>query len=206
MVLDTSFIIVGSILILSLIPLFIYRKRIYRRFNKTDDTSLFEEDVKIYLTNNYPKIKFNYDALKKFDNEKNIQVKQILKIEELIKQFVNFKYELSTQKGVHHTMLWSGYDQNSKLLKDNKYPKDWARRRKAAWTRDEGICNRCGYKTKISEANALLAKQMKDGGGFNLENIVILCNDCARIIKSSNLEKTSKDLNLLDKLMDKVNY
>ncbi|WP_157840859.1 hypothetical protein [Halarcobacter anaerophilus] len=45
---------------------------------------------------------------------------------------------------------------------------------------------------------------MKDGGGFNLENIVILCNDCSRIIKSSNLEKTRKDLNLLDKLMGKI--
>lgn len=45
---------------------------------------------------------------------------------------------------------------------------------------------------------------MKNGGGFNLENIVILCNDCSRVIRSENLEKTRKDLKILDNLMRRV--
>ena len=61
-----------------------------------------------------------------------------------------------------------------------------------------------GLKIDLSNSNALLVKQMKDGGGFNLENIVILCHDCTKIVKSSNLDKTTKDLVLLDKLVKKI--
>jgi hypothetical protein len=204
MVLDITFTLIGSLLILSLIPLYIYRKEIYRKFSKAGDTKTLINDLKSYLSGNCPKIKFDYNALKKFEKESDIRVKQTLIVEELIKQFTYFQYEINTQKSVPHNMLWSSYDQNSKLLKDNKLPKDWTQRKKTAWVRDEGKCDRCGCKTELSKTNALLVKQMKDGGGFNLENIVILCNDCSRIIKSSNLEKTRKDLNLLDRLMGKI--
>ncbi|WP_320034659.1 hypothetical protein [Halarcobacter sp.] len=204
MVLDITFIIFGCLIIVSLIPLYIYRKEIYRKLSRKGDIKTFFNDTKNYLISSYPKIQFNFDILKKFENEEDIKVKETLIAEEFVKQFTYFEYELSTQNSVPHEKLWSSYDQNSKLLKDNKFPTDWAQRKKTAWMRDDGRCNRCGLKIDLSNANALLVKQMKDGGGFNLENIVVLCHDCTKIIKSSNLERTRTDLNLLDKLIKKI--
>ncbi|WP_052502678.1 hypothetical protein [Halarcobacter anaerophilus] len=130
MVLDITFTVIGSFLILSLIPLYIYRKEIYRKFSKAGDTKTLINDLKSYLSANCPKIKFDYNVLKKFEKESDIRVKQTLIVEELIKQFAYFQYEMNTQKSVPHNMLWSSYDQNSKLLKDNKLPKDWTQRKK----------------------------------------------------------------------------
>jgi len=206
MFLDFKFVFFGSLVTLSLIPLYIYRKEIYKRFSKKGNLKVFIKDLNAYLTYNYPKINFNFDIVEKLDEKDLLKTKQILIIEDLNNQFSYYEYELSTQKSVSKEKLWSSYDQNSTLHKDNKFPIDWPQRKEAAWNREEGKCNRCGTKTKLVDANALLAKQMKDGGGFNLENVVILCNDCTRIIKSSNLEKTKKDLNFLDKLMKKVSY
>ncbi|WP_321311781.1 hypothetical protein [Halarcobacter sp.] len=206
MILDITFIIFGCLIIVSIIPLYIYRKEIYKKFNRKGDIKTFFNDTKNYLISNYPKIPFNFDILKKFEDEKDIKIKETLIAEEFVKQFTYFEYELNTQNSVPHEKLWSNYDQNSKLLKDNKLPTDWAQRKKTAWMRDDGRCNRCGLKINLTNTNALLVKQMKDGGGFNLENIVILCHDCSRIIKSSNLEKTRKDLNILDKLIKKIHF
>lgn len=207
MVLDLKFIIAGTLIILALIPLYIYRKTIYKKlFKSKTDIKPFVKVLNEYLIKNYPRINFNFDILEKLADEKDFKVKQILIIEDLVSQFAYYEYSLETQKGVDPEKLWTGYDQNSKLLKDNTYPKDWAQRKSTAWVRDDGKCNRCGTKIKIENSNALLAKQMKDGGGFNLENIVILCNDCSKVIKSSNMERTKKDLHILDELMKKTTY
>lgn len=204
MVLDVTFIIAGTLIILMLIPLYIYREQIYSKFSKKGNIKTFIRDVDSYLCAHYPKISFNFDILEKLEDEQDIRRKEILIIEDLVGQFAYQEYELSTQKTVSKDKLWNGYDQNSILIKDNKRPIDWAQRKEAAWFREDGKCNRCGTKSGLVDSNALLAKQMKDGGGFNLENIVILCNDCTRVIKSSNLEKTKRDLHILDKLMRKV--
>ena len=203
--LDLKFVIFGLIITFALIPLYIYRKEIYNKFVKPGDIKIFIKDVDAYLSLQHPKIKFDTSKiLKKVEDEKDIRRKEILIVEDLIKQFVNHEYELSTQKLISKDKLWNNYDQNSKLLKDNKFPIDWNQRKEVAWIRDKNKCNRCGTKIKLIDAQALLAKQMKNGGGFNLENIVILCSDCARIIKSSNIEKTSRDLIVLDNLMKRV--
>ncbi len=206
MLLDSKFVFFGSLIIISLIPLYIYRKEIYKGLSKKGNLKVFIEDLKIYLSYNYPKINFNFNIVEKLEKNDSFKTKQILIIEDLNSQFSYYEYELNTQKSVSKDKLWSSYEQNSTLHKDNKLPIDWSKRKEIAWFREDGKCNRCGTKTKLVDANALLAKQMKNGGGFNLENIVILCNDCTRIIKSQNLEKTKKDLKFLDKLMKKVTY
>lgn len=206
MVLDITFIISGCLIILSFVPLYIYRKEIYIKLIRKADIKTFIKDLISYLKLNYPKIDFDFNATNKFKDEEDEKLRQILIIEEFVKQFTYYEYSLSTQGSVPKNMLWSSYDQNSILLKDNKFPTDWAQRKKTAWIRDKGSCNRCGCKIELQNSNALLAKQMKDGGGFNLENIVTLCNDCSRIMKSSDLEKTKRDLNILDALMKKVYF
>ena len=203
--LDLEFILFGCIIILILIPLYIYRKEIYNRFRKTGNIQIFLKDVDAYLSTHHPKVSFDFkNILQKVEEEKDIRVKEILIVEDLVRQFSSYEYELTTQKSISKDKLWSSYDSNSKLLKDNKFPIDWNQRKEAAWIRDKNKCNRCGTKVKLVDAQALLAKQMKNGGGFNLENIVILCSDCSRILKSSNIERTSKDLLILDNLMRRV--
>ncbi len=205
MLLDVKFVSAGLIVILILIPLYIYRKEIYKRFYKSGNIKQFIRNVDAYLSTYHPKIRFDFSKLQeKVSEEKDIRIKETLIVEELVRQFTYYDYELHTQRTVSKDKLWNGYDTNSKLLKDNKFPIDWNQRKEAAWIRDENKCNRCGTKTKLVDAHALLAKQMRNGGGFNLENIVILCNDCTRVIKSANLERTRKDLNILDNLMRKV--
>ncbi|XPV69478.1 MAG: HNH endonuclease [Halarcobacter sp.] len=204
MVLDLRFIISGLIIILALIPLYIYRKTLFKGFYKAGSLKAFMKDMQIILKNDYPKISFNFDILAKYEDEKNIRVKEILIVEDFVRQFCNHEYELNTQPSVSKEKLWSSYEQNSTLHKDNKYPIDWNQRKEAAWSRDHKRCNRCGTTIKLIDAQTLLAKQMKNGGGFNLENIIILCQDCSRIVKSTNIEKTSKDLHVLDRLMRSV--
>lgn len=204
MILGESFVFAGLLIILVLVPLYIYRKKIFTPIKRKGNLKQFIREVDAYLSNNYPKIKFDYSIIDKLNEEDNIKTKEILIIEDLVKQFTYQEYELSTQETISKNKRWNGYEQNSVLIKDNKLPKDWAQRKESAWYRDEGKCNRCGCKSKLADTHALLAKQMRNGGGFNLENVVILCNDCTRIIKSANLERTRKDLQILDNLMRKV--
>lgn len=205
MSLDIEFIIAGFLIIFLLIPLYIYRKEIYSKFYKSGNIKHFIRTVDAYLSENYPKVKFDISKLEeKVSEEKDIRIKETLVVEELVSQFAYFDYELQTQRTLPKDKLWNGYENNSKLLKDNKFPIDWSQRKEAAWIRDDNRCNRCGTKTKLVDSHALLAKQMRNGGGFNLENIVILCSDCSRVIKSANIERTKRDLNILDNLMRKV--
>lgn len=205
MKLDIEFIIYSVIIIFCLIPLYIYRKEIYSKFSKSGNIKIFIKDIDAYLSLHYPKINFDFsNILKKVEEEKDIKIKEILVVEDLVSQFASYEYELTTQKSVSRDKLWSSYDNNSKLLKDNKFPIDWNQRKEAAWIRDKNKCNRCGTKIKLIDSQALLAKQMRNGGGFNLENIVILCSDCARLVRTSNIEKTSRDLLISDRLMKRV--
>ncbi len=204
MVLDFKFIISGTLIILALIPLYIYRKTIFKHFYKKGDIKTFIKSLTIILKQDYPKIPFNFNILEKYKDEKDIRIQETLVVEDFVRQFCNYEYELNTQPSVSKEHLWSTYEQNCSLRKDNQYPKDWNQRKEVAWIRDNKKCNRCGTELKLSDAQTLLVKQMKNGGGFNLENIAILCNDCTKVLKSTNIEGTAKDLHILDRLMIKV--
>ena len=204
MVLDLEYTINGFLIISFLIPLYLYRKTIYKKLYKKKDIKAFMKDCEIYLVSNHPKIPFDFNIEEKYEKEEDSSVKEALIVEDFVNQFVEYNYELNTQGSLPKEKLWGGYEVNSRLIKDNKRPTDWARRKEAAWYRDSQKCNRCGMKIKLTDAQTLLAKQMKDGGGFNLENIVILCSDCAKLIKSDNKQRTAKDLNLTYNLMRKV--
>ena len=204
MILDLKFVLLGFLIIALIIPLYIYRKEIYKRVYKKGSTKGFLKDCEIYLVSNHPNITFNFNIVSKYEDEKDIRIKETLIVEDFVNQYIEYEYELRTQRTLPKESLWGGYDANSILIKDNKRPVDWARRKEAAWNRDNGKCNRCGIKTKLVDSQALLARQMKDGGGFNLENIVILCSDCSKTVKSDNKQRTAKDLNLTYNLMKKV--
>lgn len=204
MILEFEYTIIGFVIIASLIPLYIYRKEIYKRVYKKGSTKTFMKDCEIFLVSNYPKIKFDFNIESKYQEDEDIRIKQTLLAEDFVNQFINHEYELSTQDSVSKDKLWGGYEAASRPVKGDKRPSDWARRKQTAWNRDSGKCNRCGTKTKLIDSQVLLAKQVEDSGGFNLENIVILCSDCAKVVKSQDIQKISKDLIITDKLMNKV--
>ncbi len=204
MILEVDFIVAALVIIALLLPLYIYRKKIFKRFYKEGSSSEFIKDIYTSIKSNYPKAQIDFSCIKKHFTEKDIERQQVLISEELANQFANYPYELKTQPSIPENHLWSSYQQNSKLKKDNKFPVDWSQRKELAWLRDKKQCNRCGISISINDANALLVKQMKHGGGFNLENIVILCNDCSRIVRTTNPDRLARDLQFMDNLLKKI--
>jgi hypothetical protein len=183
MILDTDFIIIGSIIIILLIPLYIYRKKVYSFFTRQGDFETFEENIKNYLHTYYPKIEFDYSIIQKTKMEKDAKLRQILVIEDLVSQFFDFEYELETQKCIHKDFLWSTYEQNCKPIKE-KLPNDWSKRKEFTYRRDNCKCKRCGLNIELIDAQIILIRPLANGGGYNFENLITLCSDCNKILNS----------------------
>lgn len=198
--LDIKFILAGSLIILLLIPLYIYRKQVFSFIYRGGDFEAFLVNLKQYVRLNYPRISFKFDIVEETIEEKDVQVRQMIVLENIVAQFSAAEYETQTQRSINKELLWSNYEQNSKAVKE-KYPNDWPRRKECAWNRDNGNCNRCGTKVKLVDAQVAFVKSLKNGGGYNFENLVTLCSDCNKIMNSSNIENTTKDLLIQDKLI-----
>ncbi len=198
--LDSSFIITSTIIIVSLIPLYIYSKKAFKVYYQKKDISSFLKDIKIYLNETFFNITFNYKILEKTKDVKDSRIKQTLIIEDIISQFNSFEYSTYTQDPLNHDLLWASYESESKPF-NQKAPKDLIRRKELAWKRDKEACDRCGQKVKLLEAHLTFAKEIQDGGSYHFENLTILCNDCYRIKNSSSCVK---DLHLENILMKKA--
>lgn len=203
MQLGIEFVLSSLFVIIALLPLYLYRKRIFRFLYDKNDISLFVKNIQIYLSNNISKIQFDYSIVKKVENEHDSRIKQTLIIEDLVSQFANFPYSLGTQRPVNKGSLWATYEQESKPL-NGKSPKDLIRRKEVSWRRDHEKCNRCGIKIRLMESHLMLVKSIEKGGTYHFENIAILCSDCYRLLNSKNPESTAKDLKLQETLMDKA--
>lgn len=168
--------------------------------NNIDEFDIFLEIVKSYMRANHPKIKISYDTFL-FQNEPNIKVRKSLIIDHVIKQFSNYEYTKTTQKSVPKDMLWKGYNLNSSS--NPKYPSDFLKRKELCWIRDEKLCDRCGKTLKeLKDVNTIFAQDIKDGGTYHLENIIIVCFDCYKILNFQNDSKSSLYLTLNDELLD----
>lgn len=199
MILDFQFILYSSILIGCLIPLYLYRKKIFKYNKENGDFNLFVKDLRVYLSNNHPKINFDFSIIDKTALEHNLKVRETQIVEDILKQFFDFKYEKLTQKSVDKDKLWVGYDQNS--ISSLKTPSDWKQRKDLAWLRDDQRCNRCGNKILLKNSYTQFAKEIENGGGYNFENIITLCLDCNNVLKSQNTLNTINALEIHDKLM-----
>ncbi|MDY0051288.1 MAG: HNH endonuclease signature motif containing protein [Aliarcobacter sp.] len=198
--LNLDFIIYSSLLVSSLIPLYIYRKKIFKtKYKKDDGFSIFIKDLKLHMAKHHPKIKLDYSIIEKTQNEQDFKIREILIIENIIEQFYNYNYQKKTQETVPSDKLWVNYIEKSKS--NTKYPNDWLQRREIAWRRDNKSCNRCGNIISLDNACTSFVKEIKDGGGYNFENIIILCSDCNKIINSNNPKNTIISLSLNDGLM-----
>lgn len=200
MKLGTEFVVSGVAIIACLLPLYVYRKRIFAFYYAEEDVNLFLQDVKNYLKREHPRVRFNYDnLLQKTKNEKNLRIRETIIIENLVNQFFIHPYKKTTQLDVGQDKHWTAYHEKSK--NNPKYPNDWTLRKKLAWDRDHQQCNRCGNKMKLEDSLTLFVKNIEDGGGYNFENIITICSDCNKVLSSQNPVQTQKSLILTEKLM-----
>lgn len=199
MVLDIKFIILSSILIGAIIPLYIYREKIFAFAYKKGDIEIFIRDIKLHMKKEHPRINFDYSIIEKTKDEKDIRIRETIIVEDIVAQYFNYDFAKRTQGTVSKDKLWTNYEEKSKS--NTKSPSDWQQRRELAWNRDHKKCNRCGIETKLNDSASIFVKELNDGGGYNVENIITLCSDCNRIIHSKNHKNTMATLTLNDKLM-----
>jgi hypothetical protein len=200
--LDSTFIIFATLLIGGLIPLYIYRQRIFSFAYKTGSLEFFIKDLKQHMRENHPFISFEYSIIEKTKDEKDIRIRETLIAEDIVSQFYYYEYEKNTQKGIPRDKLWTGYEEKS--FSNPKTPSDWQERRELAWQRDKNKCNRCGTNIKIEDVFTTFAKDITKGGGYNFENIIILCSDCNKVLNAKNPKNTIASLHLNEELMTYV--
>ncbi|MEA1915554.1 MAG: HNH endonuclease signature motif containing protein [Campylobacterota bacterium] len=205
MILDWDFIFFGTLIVLILIPLYFYKDKILHLFYKKHDFKQFLHNTTVYVHDHYPNINFDLNTIvKKTLDEPNDRTRAILVIENIVNQFVTYEYSSTHKPAISKELLWSNYLEYCKPIK-SKLPLDWSKRKDFTWQRDQQCCQRCGLKLDLNNAHIELLKPIKEGGQYNFENLQTLCNDCAKILKSNDLVQTSKSLQILDKLLDKVN-
>ena len=151
------------------------------------DLFLRQLDEKLKTT--YPKLKFDFRYLDKIQDEPNPDAKKYALIDNIINQYEALEFNpKSSMKSIPQNMLWSSYAFNSKNVK-NKLPEDWLLRKNAIYERDEKTCQKCSKKMQAKDSDILFVKPLEKGGDFYLENMILVCNDCAKIEKYK-LDKT----------------
>jgi len=201
--LGIDFIIYSLLASSSVIPLYIYRKKVFKFLYKPSDFEEFIAEVKKYLNISHPVIKFSYSIVENTKEEENPKTRQILIVENLLNQFCEYEMFISTQHSVEKSLLWQTYEIDS-LPKKDKLPKDWLRRKDTAWKRDHCKCKRCGSKIKMNDTQIYILKEIENGGTYHFENLLTTCNDCYRILNSEDIGKISKSLHITDTLMNKI--
>ena len=170
---------------------------------KLDKFQLFLDLVNSYLKREYPSINFDLSFYKDKKEEDNLKVQKATLIAEVIRQFADFHWEKKTQKSVKKEILWSGYGVNSQPSK--KIPQDFLRRKELVFFREEGICNRCGnIMDKIQKSSIILAQESGENGGYNIENLILLCSSCYNLIQNQDKSFSEIPLRIRDDLYDLI--
>lgn len=168
---------------------------------KLDKFQLFLDLVNSYLKREYPSINFDLSFYKDKKEEDNLKVQKATLIAEVIRQFADFHWEKKTQKSVKKEILWSGYGVNSQPSK--KIPQDFLRRKELVFFREEGICNRCGnIMDKIQKSSIILAQESGENGGYNIENLILLCSSCYNLTQNKDKSFSEIPLRIRDDLYD----
>ena len=170
---------------------------------KLDKFQLFLDLVNSYLKREYPSINFDLSFYKDKKEEDNLKVQKATLIAEVIRQFADFHWEKKTQKSVKKEILWSGYGVNSQPSK--KIPQDFLRRKELVFFREEGICNRCGnIMDKIQKSSIILAQESGENGGYNIENLILLCSSCYNLTQNQDKSFSEITLRIRDDLYDLI--
>ena len=168
---------------------------------KLDKFQLFLDLVNSYLKREYPNITFDLSLYENNEEEDNLKIQKAMLIHEVIRQFADFKWEKRTQKSVKKDLIWSGYGINSQPSK--KIPQDFLRRKELVFFREQGTCNRCGHvMDKIQKSSIILAQESEENGGYNVENLILLCSNCYNLIQNQDKSFSEIPLRIRDDLYD----
>ena len=202
MILGLDYIFISSIIILSFIPLYIYRKKVFKFLYNKDDLLHFLKDLKNYTQITFPKIKFDFSKIDLSDKSLAPDIQKVLIIENILNQYIEFKFVKKTQINIKKELLWGSYELDS-IPKKNSIPKDLSKRKELSLSRENHKCKRCGKSIKANSSMLLLIKAIENGGTYHFENLTVVCSDCNKIINSKNPSKLLKDLLIYDLLIDK---
>ena len=92
MILGLDYIFISSIIILSLIPLYIYREKVFKFLYDKDDLKSFLKDFRNYTQILFPKIKFDFTKIDISDKSLSPDVQKVLIIENILIQYIEYKY------------------------------------------------------------------------------------------------------------------
>ena len=189
-------------LILILIALYFYKKNPEKQTSKTNQNfDLFLKDVKLYMEKFHPKIDINYSIIERNKKKKKEKLREVVVIENIVEQFCKYPYKKTAPIITQKEHFWIGYEKNS--LPSLKVPMDWQQRREFIFKRDNKCCKRCGFFiSDLDDAHIDFINDVKNGGGYHFENLITLCNDCHKVLKSSDYEHTLHILSLNEKLLD----
>lgn len=168
---------------------------------KIDKFEIFFDFIKKYVQKNYPKINFDFSNINRFKNELKVDVQKSLFVEYLVKQFIEFDYKKTSQESVKKELIWEGYGVNS--LPNLRLPHDFSRRKELVFYRDKSTCNRCGtVMERLSQASFCFVQEIEDGGGYNIENIILLCSSCNQVVNNFKENYNEMELIFRDKLYE----
>lgn len=201
MVLGNDFTFFATLLIIILLPLYIYRKKVFKFLYNKGDIKSFVKDLSTFLNDTYPKIRFSTNGIDLNDQSNDPRTLKVIIIEKFLNQYINFDYKIKTQNSVNKDMLWATYEMDS--IPKKGPVKDLIKRKEYLLKRDDNRCNRCGKYIKKDSSNIELVKSVEDGGTYHFENLTLLCSDCSRIVNSKNPSNILLDLSIYDLLFKK---
>ncbi|HKM19562.1 MAG TPA: HNH endonuclease [Aliarcobacter sp.] len=168
---------------------------------KIDRFQLFLNLVDIYLKREFPNISFDLFIYENEKEKENLKVQKAMVIGEIVRQFADFQWRKRTQISVKKELIWSGYGINSQPNK--KIPQDFFRRKELIFFREQGICNRCGNTMdKVQKISIVFVQEIEENGGYNVENLILLCSSCFNLIKNEDKDFSEIPLKIRDDLYD----
>jgi hypothetical protein len=184
--------VVSSIIWLTIVGIFVFafRKKIFKRFYQDESLDNFIDKLTIYLKETYPNIKFNLSIIKVSESEPNPDTRKYMIISDIFNQFSTLKLDKSKLPTLTpQSMQWQGYVFNCEPNK-NKLPPDWGKRKTALLQRDGKRCIRCSRKLELHSAEVHMIRSLEDGGKYYLENLILVCKDCKKILENDLKKKT----------------
>ena len=181
---------------------FAFRKHIKNLLYPQASLDLFVGKIKHYLSDNYPKIKFDLSIIEESSEEKNPELRKHLIIGNIIEQYKKLTIKSENYpKATPSTLRWDSYIFNSEPHK-NKLPPDWEKRKNALIIRDHKSCLRCSKKVTQTTICIYLLRPVSQGGTYHLENLLSVCRDCDKILDQER--KKVGTLQIQDDLEDIV--
>ena len=175
--------------------MFLFRKKLFTFYYKSNNFDKFIEVLKKQLKQTYPKLTFDFSLIEDLKNEPNPQAKQYLLIDNIISQYQTKQFIPPKTTSVPTNKLWPTYVLESKPTK-SKLPNDWMKRKLVVYERDNKICQRCSKNISLKNSNIFMINSLQNKGQYYLENLILLCLDCDKIEK--NKRDSSIKLNYLE--------